>query len=124
MSSPSEVWDTLSASGHVAVEIPCHFYGYREFVSVFAEPSSKVMSFALRFSYFFGASMLYRVERFRAARELIESGATVPTAELEDFQRVFLPSLDEVGRMLGLWNVDPSSLVTAKEAGIPEIAEH
>ena len=119
MSFPDEVRDCLEASGHLAVETLCHFFGYREFISVFAEPSSKVMSFSLRFSCYIESSVLYRVERFRATCEIIESGETVPIAELEDFQTIFLPSLDEVARLLDLWNIGPSTLVAANESGIP-----
>ena len=120
MSFPNEVRDRLEASGHVAAETLCHFFGYREFVSVFAEPTSKVMSFPLRFSCYFGSLVLYRVERFRATREIIDSGVTVPIVDLEDFQTVFLPSLDEVARLLEIWNVNPSTLVAPREAGIPD----
>ena len=119
MSLPDNVRDILENVGQVAAEVPCSIEGYREFVSVYAGPTERVMTFEERFPYYVGAKTLCRCIRFRVKSLLIEQDADVGSHDLIGLQEIYLPSENDVEFVLRLWKVAVGDLLSPRQVEIP-----
>jgi hypothetical protein len=119
MPLPEKVSTILYKIGQVAAEVPCHFEGFREYVSVFVSQKSAIMGADRRFAYFKESDTLFRACRFRVRSELIEADADVGPEDLLDLQEIYLPSEDAVQFVVSMWLPDLAELGRPADCSIP-----
>jgi hypothetical protein len=119
MSFPENIDHYLEQVGQVACEVESAVEEQLEFVAISCVRYKDGENFWRRFPYLGDARVLYRVYRFRVAKELVDSDRSVGPDDLVDLQQIYTSSKLVVAEILHDWKVEMDQLCLPVESRFP-----
>ena len=119
MDFPRTLNDILLTIGQAAIELPSHFDGYREFVTVARFETSRMHGFAGQFPHLVQYPIGYRLMRFRVDSSIIRDDRHCCNDDLIGLESIHVGEPEDVMRVLEIWNVQPETLLPPSATAVP-----